>query len=75
MVEATSLSVLGGLIGLSLGILVAFIIRTYFGFDAEVPLWSVILAFTFSFGVGVIFGTYPAIKAAQKDPIEALRYE
>ena len=75
MVEATSLSVLGGLIGLYLGILVAFIIRTYFGFDAEVPLWSVILAFTFSFGVGVIFGTYPAIKAAQKDPIEALRYE
>ena len=75
MVEATSLSVLGGLIGLSLGIFVAFIIKTYFGFDAEVPLWSIILAFTFSFGVGVIFGTYPAIKAAQKDPIEALRYE
>lgn len=75
MVEATSLSVLGGLIGLSLGVLVAFIIKTYFGFEAEVPLWSVILAFTFSFGVGVIFGTYPAVKAAQKDPIEALRYE
>ena len=75
MVEATSLSVLGGLIGLSLGIFVAFIIKTYFGFDAEVPLWSIILAFTFSCGVGVIFGTYPAVKAAQKDPIEALRYE
>ncbi|NBO22525.1 FtsX-like permease family protein [bacterium] len=75
MVEATSLSVLGGVIGLTLGILVAFIIKTYFGFEAEVPLWSVILAFSFSFGVGVIFGTYPAIKASQKDPIEALRYE
>jgi len=75
MVEATSLSVLGGLIGIILGVFVAFIIKTYFNFNAEVPLWSIILAFSFSFAVGVIFGTYPAIKASKKDPIEALRYE
>ncbi|NBO17436.1 MAG: FtsX-like permease family protein [Proteobacteria bacterium] len=75
LVEATSLSVLGGLIGMGLGILLSFIVRTYFSFDAEVPLWSILLAFGFSFLVGVIFGTYPAIKAAKKDPIEALRYE
>lgn len=75
LIEATSLSVLGGSIGIGLGILLAFVVRTYFNFDAEVPVWSILLAFGFSFLVGVIFGTYPAIKAANKDPIEALRYE
>ncbi len=75
LVEATSLSVLGGLIGMGMGILLAFIVKTYFNFAAEVPLWSILLAFGFSFLVGVVFGTYPAIKAANKDPIEALRYE
>jgi len=75
LVEATSLSVLGGSIGIGLGILLAFSVKTYFSFDAEVPIWSILLAFGFSFLVGVVFGTYPAIKAAKKDPIEALRYE
>ena len=75
LVEAMSLSVLGGLIGMSLGILLALVVRTYFNFDAEVPSWSIFLAFGFSVLIGVIFGTYPAIKAAKKDPIEALRYE
>jgi putative ABC transport system permease protein len=75
LVEAMSLSVLGGLIGMTLGILLALIVRTYFNFDAEVPSWSIFLAFGFSVMIGVIFGTYPAIKAAKKDPIEALRYE
>jgi len=75
LIEATSLSVLGGSIGIGLGILLALVVKTYFNFDAEVPVWSILLAFGFSFLVGVIFGTYPAIKAANKDPIEALRYE
>lgn len=75
LIEATSLSVLGGSIGIGLGILLAFVVKTYFNFDAEVPVWSILLAFGFSFLVGVVFGTYPAIKAANKDPIEALRYE
>jgi putative ABC transport system permease protein len=75
LVEAMSLSVLGGLIGMSLGILLALVVRTYFNFAAEVPSWSIFLAFGFSVLIGVIFGTYPAIKAAKKDPIEALRYE
>ena len=60
---------------MSLGILLALVVRTYFNFDAEVPSWSIFLAFGFSVLIGVIFGTYPAIKAAKKDPIEALRYE
>jgi putative ABC transport system permease protein len=41
----------------------------------EVPLWSVLLSFTFSLFVGVFFGVYPARKAAAMNPIEALRYE
>lgn len=75
LIEATSLSILGGLIGIGLGVFVSFIIKTYFNFETEVPLWSVLLAFFFSAFVGILFGTYPALKAAKKDPIEALRYE
>ena len=73
IIEAIILSLGGGLIGLGLGYLGAFIARNFI--DAQVPWWSVILSLSFSIFVGVVFGTYPAIKASKKDPIEALRYE
>jgi putative ABC transport system permease protein len=75
LIEATSLSVLGGFMGMGLAGLTVFLIRTYGNFDAVIPVWALLLAFFFSLLVGVLFGTYPAIKAAKKDPIEALRYE
>jgi len=75
LIEATSLSVLGGFIGMGIAALVVFLIKTYGNFDASIPSWSILVAFFFSLLVGVLFGTYPAIKAAKKDPIEALRYE
>jgi len=75
LIEATSLSVLGGFIGMGLAGITVFLIRTYGNFDATIPPWALMLAFFFSLLVGVLFGTYPAIKAAKKDPIEALRYE
>jgi putative ABC transport system permease protein len=75
LIEATTLSIIGGIIGISLGALTAFLIQKYGNFNASLPLWSILLAFGFSATVGVLFGTYPALKAAQKDPIEALRYE
>jgi putative ABC transport system permease protein len=75
LIESTTLSVLGGLIGMGLSIFVVFLIRTYGNFEASIPFWALLLAFFFSLIVGVLFGTYPAIKAAKKDPIEALRYE
>lgn len=73
LIESVILSVGGGAIGIVLGWLLAFIPRTYI--RTEVTLSAVLLAFGFSVAVGMIFGTYPAVKAAKKDPIEALRYE
>lgn len=71
--ESVALSVTGGLIGVACSFGVAFAIRNIV--KAEVPLWAVGVAFGFSVAVGLIFGTYPALRAAKKDPIEALRYE
>ena len=73
MIEAIMISSLGGLIGLFLGWLGIFATRSFT--HANISLWSVFLALGFSLFVGVVFGTYPAVKASEKDPIEALRYE
>jgi putative ABC transport system permease protein len=73
LIESILLSIGGGLIGLTLGWLTSLAGR--FFLRTEIPLWSVLLAFSFSVLVGVLFGTYPALKASKKDPIEALRYE
>jgi putative ABC transport system permease protein len=75
LLEATSLSILGGAIGVILALITTTIVRLNFNFDATVPLWALLLAFIFSAMVGILFGTYPAVKASKKDPIEALRYE
>ncbi|MFC1622033.1 ABC transporter permease [Patescibacteria group bacterium] len=71
--ESIMLSVGGGMIGLFFGWVAARIGSNYI--RTEVPMWTIVIAFGFSVLVGVIFGTYPAIKAGKKDPIEALRYE
>ena len=75
--EAVALSLFGGIAGVLLGAGVGIVgAKLIPGFpDAHVPLWSVALAFGFAGAVGVIFGTYPAAKAAALDPIESLRYE
>jgi putative ABC transport system permease protein len=73
VIEAVLLSVAGGGIGIALGAGGAALITAYV--PTEVTPWAVALAFFFSFGVGVFFGVYPAWKASQLDPIEALRYE
>jgi putative ABC transport system permease protein len=75
--EALLLCLLGGLVGLvigyGIGVLVASVIPDFPG--AVVPLWAVFLAFGFSAMVGLVFGIMPAAKAANLDPIDALRYE
>ncbi|MGH8397160.1 MAG: ABC transporter permease [Gammaproteobacteria bacterium] len=77
LIEAVTLSLLGGVIGLLLGygigVLVAHLVPQFLG--AHVPWWAVVLAFGFSGSVGVIFGIAPAAKAAALNPIDALRYE
>jgi putative ABC transport system permease protein len=77
LIEALLLSLLGGLIGLALGYgLGTLISNTIPSFpQASIPLWSIALALGFSGFVGVLFGILPAAKAANLDPIDALRYE
>jgi len=80
LIEAISLSGLGGLMGIGGGILLARVARRviarWIEFPAvHTPLWAVALAFGFCALLGIIFGIYPAAKASKLDPIEALRYE
>jgi putative ABC transport system permease protein len=76
LTEATTLSLLGGAIGVFFGYAVpAAIKRAFEALPAETPLWSVLVGLAVSVSVGVFFGLYPAVKASRLDPIEALRYE
>lgn len=73
MLEAVIISTIGGLVGFLLAVLLSFGLKDII--ELVITPWSVILAFVFSLAVGVGFGTYPAVKAAKKDPIVALRFE
>jgi putative ABC transport system permease protein len=75
LVEAVTLSVLGGIIGIVTGLSASVLISHFAQWSTEVSLLSVLLSFFFSALVGVFFGYYPARKAAFLNPIEALRYE
>ncbi|MCX7784806.1 MAG: ABC transporter permease [candidate division WOR-3 bacterium] len=73
--EAVVLSIIGGLIGVILGLSIAKIVSAVSPLPAAAPLWTVLLGISFSAAVGIFFGIYPANRAAQLNPIEALRYE
>jgi ABC-type antimicrobial peptide transport system permease subunit len=75
LIEATVLTFLGGLIGIAVGWSISFLV-SYLGIlEAQVSWLSVILAFSVSALIGIIFGYYPARRAAGLNPIDALRYE
>jgi putative ABC transport system permease protein len=74
LVEAATLTLVGGACGLALGALIAFGVRAWTPVPAAIPLWSVIVAVSASMVTGIFFGLYPASKASRLDPVEALRY-
>ncbi len=75
LVEAMTLCLLGGGLGLTIGIGAAYIASEFAGWQTQVSFVSVITAFTFSAAVGLVFGMWPAKRASGLDPIDALRHE
>ena len=75
LVEAVTLSLIGGTIGIMIGAVSSIVVGRVAGWPTLIEPASVVLAFGFSGAVGVFFGFYPARKAANLRPIEALRYE
>lgn len=75
LIEATLLSVVGGLIGVLAGIVAAYVVKVVLSYPIAISTGSIILSFAVCTVIGIFFGWYPARKASNLDPIEALRYE
>jgi putative ABC transport system permease protein len=75
LVESSTLSLVGGVLGMFIGFLIALLVSLLSPIPYSFDVVIVIAAFTVTIAVGLIFGTYPAVKAAMMDPVEALRYE
>jgi putative ABC transport system permease protein len=75
LAEAVALTVLGGLVGIALGWGISALVAAFSTFKPTVSLLSVLLAVGVSTAIGIVFGYYPARRAAKLDPIEALRYQ
>lgn len=75
LTEAVTLTFVGGIIGVILGWLIAYSVTSLGIINTQVSIGSVLLAFGVSAGIGIVFGYYPASRAAKLNPIDALRYE
>ncbi|MBI3982289.1 MAG: ABC transporter permease [Gemmatimonadetes bacterium] len=75
LVEAATLTGLGGIVGIATGLALGQGLKRLLGFQSGVPLWSAVVATAVSVGIGLAFGLLPANRAAKLDPVEALRYE
>lgn len=75
LAEAVLLTLVGGVLGILLGTTIGLIVHFTTPFPVSLPLWSFALGISFSAGVGILFGMFPAVRASRLDPIEALRHE
>jgi putative ABC transport system permease protein len=75
LIEAVTLTLVGGLLGIALGYTISIIVGNIMKIEPILSVWMLILAVSVSGGIGVIFGTFPAKKAAELNPIDALRHE
>ncbi len=75
LIEAVLISVTGGLIGVFVGIAASFAVKMLAGWPIYIQVWSILISFAVCTATGIFFGWYPAKKAANLDPIEAIRYE
>ena len=75
LIEAVVLTAIGGLLGLIVGEIASLLMNRYSPLPAFVPLWAIAMGIGISAAVGIVFGLWPAWKAARLDPIEALRWE
>jgi putative ABC transport system permease protein len=75
LIEALLMTLGGGALGIGLGVGLSFAITAYAGWNTLVSPLAVVLAFGVSFAVGLVFGIYPAMKAANLEPVDAMRYE
>jgi len=75
LVETIIMSGTGGLMGIGLGLFIPYLITYFASMPTIIRLWSPLIAFGISAGIGIIFGIYPALRAANMDPVEALRHE
>ena len=76
LLEAMTLTGVGGILGILLGSTLSFLIRTFVpSLPSAVPLWSIFAGFVMAVGIGLFFGIWPAMKASRLDPIVALHYE
>ena len=75
LIEAVTLSAVGGVIGVAVGLGIALLVRTFSPLAAAAPFWSIAVGLGVSMTVGLVFGIFPAYRAAKLDPIDALRYE
>jgi putative ABC transport system permease protein len=75
LAEAVIISLVGGIMGIIVGLTVPLSIRMFTNYDLPISVWSIVVALAAAMLVGVVFGTIPATRAAQLDPVESLKYE